>query len=317
MQRESKGRGQECETVSVIVTNHNYREFVAEAVRSAIAQTHRPHELIVVDDGSTDGSPEFLAREFVGNDAVKLVLTQNEGQLAAFQKGFQVCSGDVVSFLDADDLWDPAHLGQAIQTLHAKPHVDVVFSNLQLFGKGDGRWSPLKHDRDFGFDILSTYFLQARPHAPTSALSMRRWVCAEILSLPKDFWPEWKTRADDCLVYGSGVLGAHKYFLADPTVRYRVHEKNRWMGRKEHLSDALRHVWRVRRVIEHFWRKILGGEITAMSVILEFKSKEAPSFQELLSYVRILRKVPLAMTMRLRQTGAMFWYYLRTLLGAR
>lgn len=90
--------------LSVVVTNYNYSQFVADAIESALAQGDAA-EVIVVDDGSTDGSRDVIAG-FAGR--VSTVFQENDGQAAAFNSGYRASTGSVVLFLDADDLLEPA-----------------------------------------------------------------------------------------------------------------------------------------------------------------------------------------------------------------
>ena len=90
-------------TFAVVVTNYNYLNFVAEAVDSALAQTRAPKQIVIVDDGSTDGSPEFLRERYGHDPRVTLVCGENGGQLVAFQRGLAVVDADIACFLDADD----------------------------------------------------------------------------------------------------------------------------------------------------------------------------------------------------------------------
>ncbi|MBC7955683.1 MAG: glycosyltransferase family 2 protein [Cytophagales bacterium] len=86
--------------LSIVIDNYNYREFVAQAIESSLAQTHDDVELIVVDDGSTDGSVDVINR-FA--DRIKLIAKPNGGQGSAYNAGFAASSGEIVIFLDADD----------------------------------------------------------------------------------------------------------------------------------------------------------------------------------------------------------------------
>jgi glycosyltransferase involved in cell wall biosynthesis len=86
--------------VSIVITNFNYREFLPTAIRSALDQTHGRVEVIVVDDGSTDGSRSVIA-EF--GDRVTPIYQENQGQTSATNRGFAAASGEIVMFLDADD----------------------------------------------------------------------------------------------------------------------------------------------------------------------------------------------------------------------
>jgi glycosyltransferase involved in cell wall biosynthesis len=89
---------------SVIIASYNYGRFLGDAIESALAQTYAPVEVIVVDDGSTDESRNVIAR--VG-DRVQSILKANGGQASAWNAGFAASAGDVVLFLDADDLYRP------------------------------------------------------------------------------------------------------------------------------------------------------------------------------------------------------------------
>ncbi len=91
--------------VSVIINNYNYERFLARAVDSALRQTHPDVEVIVVDDGSSDGSVSLLQRY---GAAILLVAKDNGGQGSAYNAGFERVSGELVIFLDADDWLYPA-----------------------------------------------------------------------------------------------------------------------------------------------------------------------------------------------------------------
>src|SRR5215207_5228480 len=91
-------------SVSVVVNNYNYERFLREAIDSALEQTYPHTEVVVVDDGSTDGSREVIAGY---GEQVIPVLKENGGQASAFNAGFEASGGEVVIFLDADDYLFP------------------------------------------------------------------------------------------------------------------------------------------------------------------------------------------------------------------
>lgn len=93
--------------ISVVIVNHNYERFVGKAIRSVLGQSRPADEIVVLDDGSTDGSREAI-RAF--GEAVTLVTQINAGHVAAFQAGFSLTHADAVIFLDADDILYPACL---------------------------------------------------------------------------------------------------------------------------------------------------------------------------------------------------------------
>src|SRR3954449_8708213 len=96
--------------VAVVVNNFNYERFLSTAIESALAQTHPDVEVVVVDDGSTDGSREVIAGY---GDRVRAVYKENGGQASAFNAAFAACTGDVVIFLDADDALLPQTAARA------------------------------------------------------------------------------------------------------------------------------------------------------------------------------------------------------------
>lgn len=105
-------------SLSVVIDSFNYEAFVGAAIESALAQTH-PAQIIVVDDGSTDASPDII-RSFGGR--VEAVFKRNGGQASAFNAGFSRATGDLVVFLDADDMLEP----DAVATVLREWRVDTV-----------------------------------------------------------------------------------------------------------------------------------------------------------------------------------------------
>src|SRR5436309_2285924 len=93
--------------VSVIIPTWNGAAFIGEAIDSVLRQTHRPLEVIIVDDGSTDGTPE-LVRRFA--DRVRLVEQPNAGTATARNTGLATAHWENAAFLDHDDLWIPTKL---------------------------------------------------------------------------------------------------------------------------------------------------------------------------------------------------------------
>ena len=99
-------------TASVVINNYNYGRFLADAIDSALAQTHPDTEVVVVDDGSTDDSPRIVAAY---GDRIVPVLKANGGQASAFNAGFRASRGDVICFLDSDDTLLPTAMARAVE----------------------------------------------------------------------------------------------------------------------------------------------------------------------------------------------------------
>lgn len=105
--------------VSVIIPNYNYGRFVGKSIESVLAQTYRPMEIVVVDDGSTDDSIKII--ESFG-DQVKLIRQENGGVGKARNTGAKNSNGEFLAFLDADDIW----LSEKIEKQIAKFDVDMA-----------------------------------------------------------------------------------------------------------------------------------------------------------------------------------------------
>lgn len=113
--------------VSVIIPAYNAEAFVREAVDSALAQTHRDVEVIVVDDSSTDGTARCLAAY---EDRIRVHRQANTGVAGARNAGVRLSTGDWVAFLDADDVWRPRKLGAQLAAADAP----LVYTNRFNFG---------------------------------------------------------------------------------------------------------------------------------------------------------------------------------------
>lgn len=98
-------------SVSVLITCHNYEAYVAQAIDSVLAQTRPADEIIVIDDGSSDGSVDVIKAY---GDKVRLLVQPNKGQIAATNHVYAQSSGDIVMFLDADDLLAPQAIADVV-----------------------------------------------------------------------------------------------------------------------------------------------------------------------------------------------------------
>ena len=115
--------------VSVIIPVYNGEAFLAEAVESVQRQAYQPLELIIVDDVSTDGTAE-VAANLPGH--VRYVCQPNHGAPAARNKGLKMARGNVIAFLDADDLWHENKLALQLARLASNPSAEVIVGYSQL-----------------------------------------------------------------------------------------------------------------------------------------------------------------------------------------
>ncbi len=168
--------------LSVVITNYNYARFVGTAVESALALRWDDVEVVVVDDGSTDNSAEVLQRYA---DRVHLVLTANGGQREAANHGFAASSGDVVVFLDADDVLPPELPERLAAVL--TPSVSKVQVRMQRideagvpFGRPFPEWRRVPTSAEVRQWVART---SAQPTPPGSGNAYARWFLERIFPL--------------------------------------------------------------------------------------------------------------------------------------
>jgi len=125
------------ELVSIIMPAYNAGRYVAESIRSVLAQTHADWELLVVDDGSTDDTARIVGGLVAADARVKYVRRENGGQGAARNTGLRAARGGVIAFLDADDLWLPEKL-EAQLAVMCETGADLVYCDGFIFSEDGG-----------------------------------------------------------------------------------------------------------------------------------------------------------------------------------
>jgi glycosyltransferase involved in cell wall biosynthesis len=113
--------------VSVVIATHNMADYLPAAVQSVLAQTYRRLEVVIVDDGSTDGTEDVL-RQFEEDPRIRICRQQKSGQPVAKNNGIRLCTGGIVGFCDADDMWLPDKLAVQVPAFAVAPTVGVVYS---------------------------------------------------------------------------------------------------------------------------------------------------------------------------------------------
>jgi glycosyltransferase involved in cell wall biosynthesis len=269
--------------LSVLINTYNYRRYVGEAVASALAQTLAPIEVVVVDDGSTDGTAEWLRSEFAARDPrVRVISQANAGQLAAIETAVAAATGDVLFFLDADDTWAPDYLAAVHARLAARPDVDYVFSG---HVRSDGAPSDVlgeTRDRRLGRRSAQAYATGKFPISMTSTLAMRASLARRFLPTPPGLAPEWKTDADQVLALGAALAGGGGDYLSAPRVHYRIHGANHFAGRVRPRDPVSREVRRARteRARAALVLRLGLGPDTVNRIGAEFATIERPNLRE-------------------------------------
>lgn len=210
--------------VDIVVNNYNYGRFLADAIESALSQTHERVRVIVVDDGSSDGSRELL-RDY--EDRATVVLKENGGQASALNVGMERSEGDVVLFLDADDTLDAeaaARVAAAFAADEAVVKVQFRTSVIDAEGKPTGAIKPAPHlpmpSGDLRHDELA--FPYDLVWMATSANAFRTEALRRILPIPEH---DFRICADWYLVHLTALLG-EVVSLDEVCGSYRLHGSN-------------------------------------------------------------------------------------------
>ncbi len=133
--------------VSIIIPTHQRRDLVLRAVESVKRQRFRDWELIVVDDGSEDGTCEAVAR--IGDDRIRCLRQPRRGVSAARNRGIRLARYDWISFLDSDDSWRPRKLERQLDGLEAEPAYRACFTD-EVWIRNGVRVNQKKHHRKEG-----------------------------------------------------------------------------------------------------------------------------------------------------------------------
>lgn len=134
-------------TLSVVIPVYNGAAFIADTVRAALAQTFRDFEIVIVNDGSRDGTLEQLAQF---GDAIKVISIPNGGVSNARNVGIKESSGEYIAFLDADDLWQPEKLERQLEAMREYPEAGFCCCNFGINDPVTG--APATHFDQFSGD---------------------------------------------------------------------------------------------------------------------------------------------------------------------
>ncbi|MCC5651558.1 glycosyltransferase [Nostoc sp. XA013] len=207
---------------SIIITNYNYERFLSEAIESALSQSYQPTEVIVVDDGSTDNSRQIIANY---RERIILLLKENGGQGSAFNAGFEISQGEIICFLDADDILLPGAIERAVELLHDPNVVQVHWplSAIDAYGKPLGKLIPDQPLPEGDLrDARLKKGIEGYVFSPTSGNAWSRRYLKQILPLSAD---QFCFSADSYLTFLAPFFGTIKRIVQYQAL-YRIHGQN-------------------------------------------------------------------------------------------
>jgi hypothetical protein len=218
--------------VSVLIANYNYARFLGEAIESVLSQNYPHVETIVVDDGSIDNSRDVIASY---GDRVISVFKENGGQTSALNAAFEQSSGDLISFLDSDDAFEPEKIERVVAAARQVPRAHLIHHQMRIVDEnGRARHRPFPArvpDGDLRAVVARTggWF----PHPVMSGLTFTRTYAQRLFPVPEQQRFDDPGRSDnppvivDTYLAGPAALLAPVAGIQAPLTRYRVHGTNR------------------------------------------------------------------------------------------
>ncbi len=210
--------------VSVIINNHNYGRFLREAIDSALNQTYRNFEVIVVDDGSTDDSRSIIAD--YGSRIVPVV-KENGGQGSALNAGFAVSHGEIIVILDADDFLLPSAIVKSVRPFGQCNVAKVHWQMWEVDGDGRKSGAVIPIARPAEGDFRDTVLREGPcSHQCGTGNAYARWFLEKVLPIPESVF----TMGADTYLFELAALFGEVRKVSAPQSCYRIHGSNHHTG---------------------------------------------------------------------------------------
>lgn len=237
--------------VSVLVSSYNYALYLSDTIESVRQQTYGNWELIICDDGSTDASREILERSRLLDPRIKVILQPRGGQSLALTTAFRESAGQILCFLDSDDLFMPEKIQCVVRAMTGASDSGLAVNAMRVVnaaGEPIGE-IPFFHELPSGWhgsslSLTAPQFLPAIP--PCSGLSLHRSVAEAIFPIPTEL-----TASADSVIEVLAPMMTPIVALRTPLSQYRFHGANVGSVPKiteDHLCKLAvwhREIWRV------------------------------------------------------------------------
>lgn len=239
--------------VTVLVDTYNHERFIEQAIVSVLEQDfpRSDMEILVVDDGSTDRTPEIL-RKFEPH--VRVLRKANGGQASAFNAGIPETRGEIVAFLDGDDWWKKNRLSRVVEVLAADPSVGLVGNGIVIV-RGDGfeQTETLRDGFSFQANTVegARLFRVRRSFMGTSRMTVRAGLLRTIGPVPEGIAIE----ADEYLFTIAAVLNPVQ-IVPEVLTCYRLHDSNLYQITRADRESIVRKQKVIQVLSEELSRKL-------------------------------------------------------------
>lgn len=250
--------------VSALIDTFNHERFIEEAIVSVLEQdfSASDREILVVDDGSTDHTPEIV-RKF--EPRVRLLRKENGGQASAFNAGIPECHGEIVAFLDGDDWWEKSKLSVVAAELSTHPEIGTIGHGLYEVDESGKRLASNMPDRAYETCLKDAReakeFIPLRSFLGTSRLTVRRPILQLVTPLPEALQVE----ADEFLATHAAALSGAKV-LEQPLTNYRFHSGNLYQFSEWNEKKARRKLASLACILRDLPPRLLAAGISTQVV---------------------------------------------------
>jgi len=238
-----------------LVNSYNYSEYLNECLNSVLSQTLPFDRILVVDDGSTDNSPDIIRGFAERHPSVEAIYKTNGGQLSAFNAVRDlICDEDQVFLMDSDDYY-PNDYHELIR-IKLSSLWDISFCEMKAFTDIQELKTSKINDEPVHCISKSSAMIRKRftwLGASTSAISISGRVYREILPYPYE--EDFRIRADDVFVYASSIIGAKKFFIPSLTIGWRKHQSNNTLTYSGKDRENEERMQAVKKLFQHYVKK--------------------------------------------------------------
>ena len=207
-------------SVSVIISSYNYGHFLKTTIESVLAQTYPAKEVIIIDDGSIDNSAE-VAMSF--GTRVKFIQQENQGVCAARNNGAKIATGDILAYLDSDDIWRPEKLEKEVAAFEANKKVGLTSCGLRYFNSQNE--TIVEYAEGMSGRCARDILLYKKPvlNTTASAIAIRRDIFEKIGGFDEN--RELFSAEDREFCYRAAQI-SELVFIPEILVDYRLHGEN-------------------------------------------------------------------------------------------
>jgi glycosyltransferase involved in cell wall biosynthesis len=211
--------------VSVLIVNYNYERYLAAAIESVLRQSYQHFEIVICDDGSRDNSRAVIAAYAERDQRIRYIFKENAAVAAALNDAFAACTGEIVTMLDADDLFTTEKLERVVERFSHGGRVGLVLNFLTKINSDEQTIGKIPEFGSFDRGELRDQILRSGGQfsaAPTSGMSMRRECAARVFPIPE---AEFRTEADAYMRTVAALYYAVDV-IEEPLTVYRIHSTN-------------------------------------------------------------------------------------------